>query len=131
MMYQTNAKKRKELKLRMARALGEKIQITIANTGDMPAVVSNAYSIQAHNGKTVYAPNVLTFMRPLYAGTSIEYTWDQIDDEGHQVDAGTYTIITEQGTVTIEISGPTHFDTAQPKLPGNFVPKPTGHTIRI
>ena len=27
MMYQTNAKKRKELKLRMAKALGEKIQM--------------------------------------------------------------------------------------------------------
>jgi hypothetical protein len=121
--------------------LGETVLATLTNTGDMPIVVSNAFTVKAHNGKIVYTSNVLAFLRPLYPGTSIECAWDQIDDEGNMVDPGTYTIITEQGEVTIEIDETQDILLPEPEMhsdirvdvhvqPSPIVPKPHQPRIR-
>jgi hypothetical protein len=117
--------------------MGEKIRITITNTGDLPTTVTNGFCVADKDGNVIYTPNMLAFMIPLNPGASIVYTWDQTDDGGSQVVPGAYTVITQQGSVTIHIIGPVlaGHGAAQGGSsvdgPGHFIPKPVGHTFRI
>ena len=113
--------------------------ITLTNTGDMPIMVSNTYTITDQTGRVVYTPNVLAFMRPLNPGTSIEFVWEQVDNEGRQVPDGEYRAVTDQGSVSFVIDAPNEplqaehpsqsFGNAETGL--EFIPKHAGPNHRI
>jgi flagellar hook assembly protein FlgD len=122
---------------------GESVLITLSNIGDVAGSICNGYWIEDSKGTVVYAPNMPAYMRPLPAGGSVEYTWDQTDDMGNQVAEGTYAICTIQGEITIDITTPNQgmnngqysTSNASPEsleMPHqHFTPKPSGLRTRI
>jgi len=122
---------------------GENILITLTNTGNKDASILNGYWIEDAGGSVVYTPKMLAYMRPLAPGASIEYTWDQTDDQGNPVVPGTYNVCTQQGNVTIEITAPGPGMNGQIHVghssvgPDNqsqhnhFKPKPTGTKVHF
>ena len=83
--------------------LGEEVVITITNTGNNNVIVPNGYWVEDTKGTIVYTPNMVAYMRPLAPGESISYSWDQIGDDGYQVEVGAYVICTDKASVDINI----------------------------
>ena len=123
---------------------GETVLITFTNVGDYTIPVCSGFMILDSDGEIVYAPMMLAFSPPVAPGETIEYTWDQTDDNGYEVPAGSYIISSVQGNVTIEITAPNQSgnadqansvhdsvpNTAVPEKM-DFTPKPTGLRVRI
>ena len=118
---------------------GEIVHISINNVGDIDAMVYG-YWIEDSYGKIVFAPRIPMYVMPLPPGESVEYTWDQIDNDGTQVASGTYTICNQLGNTIIDITTPSqdtnddktahknHSNSNQknPVIPDqHIIPKPT------
>ncbi|HEY9206245.1 MAG TPA: hypothetical protein VIO58_10030 [Candidatus Methanoperedens sp.] len=72
---------------------GELVTFTITNDGTETIDLPNSAPWRVENAKTVervFTPIALDVITPLDPGQSMSWTWDQSNDEGKQVPAGTY-----------------------------------------
>ncbi|MBA3046207.1 MAG: hypothetical protein KKH41_07030 [Candidatus Thermoplasmatota archaeon] len=81
----------------------QNILITMTNNDDKYVIVSNEYWVEDAKGNVIYTPRMVTFFRPLAPGAFIEYTWNQIDDQGKYIAPGAYTVCILQDSVRINI----------------------------
>jgi outer membrane protein assembly factor BamB len=73
--------------------VGATVTLGFNNTGTTTITLSNSapWTILDATGSTVYSPTFLNVVVPVPPGTSVTWTWDQKNNAGQQVAAGTYT----------------------------------------
>ncbi|MDY6985906.1 MAG: hypothetical protein SVE93_05850 [Candidatus Thermoplasmatota archaeon] len=90
-------------------AIGEKVVITIKNTGSTVLEGTPSYVVYDSSGKEVYSPMMMQTIRKLGVNESISFTWNQIDNNGKQIKEGMYSVEASfagiKGEAEFEIKG--------------------------
>lgn len=90
-------------------AIGEKVVITIKNTGSAVLEGTPSYAIYDSSDKEAYSPMMMQTIRKLVVNESISFTWNQIDNNGKQIKEGMYRVEASfagiKGEAEFEIKG--------------------------
>lgn len=83
-------------------SLGETVTIIFTNTGAFQITLRNSgpWVIKDKNGAIVFHPIALMVITHVQPGQTMNWTWDQKDDNGMQVSEGPYTVELETGAGT-------------------------------
>lgn len=116
---------------------GETVQLTLRNGGPGTVELPNGapFDIKRTDGTSVFAPLATQAIKPLPAGQSTSWTWNQRDDADKQVADGSYIATvrytangaqkTKQATFTINKGG------VVPPFDGSFSITPTSGTLPL